>query len=413
MKVLMINSVCGVGSTGKICTDIADMLIERGHECRIAYGRNNVPSRYKNIVYRIGSDFGVNINGVKTRLFDNEGGNAKGATKKLIRFIKEYDPDVIHLHNLHGYYLNVGLLFDYLKTCDKKVVWTLHDCWAFTGHCPYFTIARCDKWETGCYKCPNRKEYPKSFFDNSKKMWKLKKEWFTGVKDMTIITPSHWLAELVKQSFLKDYPVQVINNGIDLSVFKPSESDFRKKFGIEDKKIVLGVANVWEHRKGLDVFVELAKRLDNRKYQIVLIGTDDKVDKLLPNGIISIHRTQNQTELAEIYSTADVFVNPTREENYPTVNMEAIACGTPVITFRTGGSPEILIEKTGMVVDSDDIDAMQKDIEDICKKNLFSEEELLIRAKTFDKKANFGEYIDLYKQITDNNNDCERDKKCN
>lgn len=339
MKVLMINSVCGVGSTGRICTDIADMLIEQGHECKIAYGRNTVPEKYKDISYKIGSDLSVKINGVKARLFDNEGFNARKATKKLICWIKEYNPDVIHLHNLHGYYLNVKILFDYLKTCGKKIIWTLHDCWSFTGHCSYFTLVKCEQWQTHCSYCPQKKFYPKAYFSHAERNFRLKKNTFCGVPNLTVVTPSKWLAGLVKQSFFKDYPVEVINNGIDLTVFKPTESDFREKYGLSDKKIILGVANVWEKRKGFDDFLQLARLIDD-DYRIVLVGVNDKQLKMLPSNVIGIQRTNSVVELAQIYTAADVLFNPTYEDNYPTVNLEAQACGTPVITYPTGGSIE-------------------------------------------------------------------------
>jgi glycosyltransferase involved in cell wall biosynthesis len=227
-------------------------------------------------------------------------------------------------------------------------------------------------------------------------MHKRKKKLFSGL-NMTIITPSQWLADLVKQSFLKNYPVRVIHNGIDLSVFKPTPSDFRKRYGIAlEKKILLGVAFGWGARKGLDVFIDLAKRLDDKYYQIVLVGTDDNVDKQLPDSIISIHRTQNQAELAEIYTAADLFVNPTREENYPTVNMESLACGTPVLTFRTGGSPECIDEYCGAVVDCDDVDAMEREIIRICSDAPYSKEDCLKRAASFDHHKRFEEYIQLY-----------------
>ena len=354
MKVLMINSVCGVGSTGRICTDIADMLIAQGHECKIAYGRKIVPEKYKDIAYRIGSDFGVKVNGVKARLFDNEGFNARSATKKLIKWIKHYNPDVIHLHNLHGYYLNVKLLFNYLKTCGKKVVWTLHDCWSFTGHCTHFQVPHCDKWQTECGKCIRSKDYPKAIFSHAKRNFKRKKQIFCGVPNLTIVTPSKWLAELVKQSFLKEYPVQVINNGIDLTVFKPTASDFREKYGLQNKKVILGVANVWEKRKGFDDFLELAKLISD-DYRIVLVGVTDEQLKKLPPNVIGIKRTNSATELAQIYTAADVLFNPTYEDNYPTVNLEAQACGTPVITYPTGGSVESVPEEN-VVNKFDDID---------------------------------------------------------
>lgn len=401
MKIAEINMLTS-GSTGKIMFQIAETARNQG--CKVntyspvafVRGKKNKLISYKDHFwwgnrfescahYYLGVLFGVNgllsING----------------TRQLIGELKKFAPDVIHLHNLHGFCVNIPMLFNYIKKNNIKVVWTLHDCWAFTGHCPHFTMAKCDKWKTGCYKCPQYKEYPKSLFDNSKKMYRLKKKWFTGVENLTIVTPSEWLAGLVKQSFLKDYPVKVINNGIDLSLFKPTESDFRNKYNIsEGKFILLGVAFGWGKRKGLDVFIELGKRLDGAKYQIVLVGTDDNVDKQLSCNIISIHRTQNQIELAEIYTAADLFVNPTREENYPTVNMESIACGTPVITFSTGGSPEILTKKTGMIVDCDDIDGLQHGIEKICEQNLFSTADCIEQAKQFDMNEKFKEYLKLY-----------------
>ncbi len=232
-------------------------------------------------------------------------------------------------------------------------------------------------------------------------MWKLKRKWFTGVQNMTIITPSEWLANLVRQSYLKEYPIKVINNGIDLNVFKPTKSDFRQKHHLENKYILLGVAFGWGKRKGLDVFIDLAKRLDDR-FQIVLVGTNDDVDKLLPANIISVHKTNNQQELAEIYTAADLFVNPTREENYPTVNMESISCGTPVLTFKTGGSPEIPNVKTGYVVDVDDIDEMERQIIKICTERVFSKEDCLKRATAFNADKKYMEYIELYSQSSNN-----------
>ena len=257
-------------------------------------------------------------------------------------------------------------------------------------------MVKCNKWMSNCSQCVQRREYS-FFFDKSVKMFQKKKELFQGL-DLTIITPSKWLADLVKQSFLTEYSVKVINNGIDLNVFKTCLSDLRKKYGIENKKIILGVSFGWNERKGLDVFVELSKRL-SEDYKIVLVGTNEQTDKYLPNNILSIHRTNNQQELAEIYSTADVFVNPTREENYPTVNMEAIACGTPVITFKTGGSPEMLDETCGSVVKCDDIDALEKEIIRICTDKPYSKENCIKKSKEFDKNKRYKEYLELYKSL--------------
>ena len=286
------------------------------------------------------------------------------------------------------------MLFGYVKKNNVSVVWTLHDCWTFTGHCPHFVMAKCDKWKTECSNCPQLNVYPKSKIDTTKFTHKLKKNWFLGVDNLTIVTPSKWLANLVKESFLKDYPVKVINNGIDLSVFKPTESNFREKYRLEDKKILLGVASGWEKRKGLDVFEELANRLDDN-YRIVLVGIDP-VGRNLPERIIPIKRTESQEKLAEIYTAADLLVNPTREDTYPTVNMEALACGTPVLTFKTGGSPEIPDSTCGSVVEAEDVDTMEKEIIRICEEKPYSKEACLERAKSFDMYERFEEYIGLY-----------------
>lgn len=350
--------------------------------------------------YRIGTFNSRRVNVALARITGFNGCFAWLETYKLLKKIDEFKPDIIHLHNLHDSYINLSMLFSYIKKHNVPTVWTLHDCWAFTGQCPHFTIVKCDKWKAGCHNCPQYKEYPASLYDNTKKMWQLKKKWFTGVKNMTIVTPSEWLAGLARESYLKQYPIEVINNGIDLNVFKPTHSNFREQYGIPgDKYIVLGVSFAWGYRKGLDCFVEMAEKL-GEQYQIVLVGTDDEIDKNLPHNIISIHRTQNQKELAEVYSAAEVFVMPTREENYPTVNMEAIACGTPVVTFDTGGSPEMLDNKTGIVVNANDIEATKKAIKDICEKKRCNDEEYIVAySKNFDMKKRFAEYIELYANV--------------
>lgn len=311
----------------------------------------------------------------------------------MLRELDEIAPDIVHLHNLHGHNVHLGMLLTYLKEKKVKVYWTFHDCWAFTAYCPYYDMAGCDQWKTECRKCPQRKHFS-WFFDRSQYLFDKKKELLDGL-DLTIITPSHWLASQVKQSFLKQYEVQVIHNGIDLSVFQPRQSDFRAKYGLENKFVVLGVAFGWGLRKGLDVFIELSKRLDAR-FQIVLVGTDDKVDKQLPNNIISIHRTNNQMELAEIYSAADVFVNPTREEVLGLTNLEALACGTPAITFNTGGSVECVDESCGMVVEQNDVDALEKAIIMTCTEKPFVRHACIGKAQAFRLQDKFGEYISAY-----------------
>ena len=390
MKVAQINASLQ-GSTGKICKAVSEKLTEKGVENYIFYSaRESDFSR--GIKYQ--KDGYTRMQTGFSRLFGNYGFNARLSTKALIKKLKQLQVDVVHLHNVHSHNLHLGLFFKYIKSANVKVFWTFHDCWAFTGYCPHFDMIGCKKWQTGCYDCSQKKRYS-WLFDKSKRLYEKKRKSLTGVKDMTIITPSTWLAGLVKKSFLKTYPVQIIHNGIDLSVFKPTESDFKEKHGLHNKKIVLGVAFDWDERKGLDVFIELSKRLAS-DYQIVLVGTDEKIDKQLPENILSIHRTQNQKELAEIYTSADVFVNPTREENYPTVNMEAIACGTPVVTFQTGGSPEIIDETCGFVVEKNDIDGIQVCVERVCREKPFAKEACVNKARAFDQNERFQEYVALY-----------------
>lgn len=399
MKVAEINMI-PYGSTGKIMLQIADEARKSGIKVK-TYSTVPFDKRKKNFEvdaeehYSFGSFSENKRHYYLGSTFGKNGCYSRKGTKELINYLKKFDPDIVHLHNLHKFCVNLSMLFGYLKESKVKVIWTLHDCWAFTGQCPHFTMVKCDKWKTGCHHCPQLNSYPTSRIDNSKRMYEKKKEWFCGIEDMTIVTPSHWLAGLVEQSFLRDYETKVIHNGIDLSVFKPTESDFRKKYNCEGKFIVLGVSFGWGIKKGLDVFVELAKRLDER-FQIVLVGTNESVDATLPKNIISIHRTNDQNELAQIYSAADVFVNPTREEVLGLVNVEALACGTPVITFNSGGAPECVDEKCGIVVPVENIDFMESEITRIYTQAPYSPDMCIKKAKEFEKGERFREYIDLY-----------------
>ena len=404
MKIAQINML-PYGSTGKIMFQIAQTAREHGHSVKtfstIPFDKDAVLFKaFPEEHFVFGSYSENKIHCYLGIALGRNGMYSHIGTAELIKQLKLFNPDVVHLHNLHKFCVNLPMLFGYLKKSNVKVVWTLHDCWAFTGQCPYFTMVGCEKWKTGCHNCTQIDRYPKSLVDNTRYMYNLKKKWFTGIKNMVLVTPSQWLADLVQQSFLKSYPVKVIHNGIDIGIFKPTINSFRDKYDIPyDKKILLGVAFDWGLRKGLDVFCELAKRMDAQKYTIVLVGTNDIIDKQLPTNIISIHKTHNQEELAEIYSAADLFVNTTREENYPTVNMESIACGTPVLTFRTGGSPEIPDENSGSVVACDDIDALEKEIIRICETMPYSESTCVERAKLFEAKRCFEEYAELYSQL--------------
>lgn len=396
MKVLQINSVCGIGSTGRIATDIHNLLIEQGHESYIAYGRN-VPIKCDNPL-KIGSQIDNYMHVALTRIFDNHGFGSKKATEEFVREIIALDPDVIHLHNIHGYYINIEVLFNYLKQANKPVIWTLHDCWAFTGHCSYFDYVCCDKWKSECYSCPQKSAYPASMFiDNSKKNFLKKKNIFSGVKNLTIVTPSIWLAELVNKSFLNEYKVRVINNGIDLNIFKPTESEFRQKYKINDKYVILGVASIWDKRKGLEYFFELSSLLKTDEV-IVLVGLSEAQKKKMPENIIGITKTNNVHELAEIYTVADVFVNPTLEDNFPTTNLEALACGTPVITFNTGGSIECIDDYTGIIVDKGSLIQLKSGMHNLKKtKGEAYKEKCVERAKLlFDKNERYLDYLKIY-----------------
>lgn len=358
MNILFINSVCGIGSTGKICEELATKLENEGHTVKIAYGRAHASEKSQKYAVRIGGALDNKISALHTRITDKHGLANKRATKKFLAWADAYDPDILWLHNLHGYYINIELLFAWIKSRPQmQVKWTLHDCWAFTGHCSYFTFANCEQWKTQCRKCSQKRYYPKSFlFDNCRQNFLRKRNAFTGVNNLTLIVPSHWLAELTRQSFLKEYPVEIVHNTIDTSVFKPTPSDFRKQYGLEDKKLILGVAFGWGSRKGYDDFLALSSMLDET-YRIVLVGVTKKQQKHLPPSVIGICKTNSKQKLAEIYSACDVFVNLTYEDNYPTVNLEARACGLPIITYRAGGSAESAGADAN-VVDAGDINAV-------------------------------------------------------
>lgn len=365
MKTILSINLGNFGSTGNIMRGISKAAEQSGYTCWQAYApdRNNGIALERDIVIE---SYNVRrLNELYSRYTGMRGFQAYFSTKAFLKKVDKIKPDIIHLHNLHNNYIHVGLLFDYIKKNRIKVVWTLHDCWAFTGRCPYFQMSGCKRWKTGCHDCPYPKEeYPSVRVDKSDVLWKMKKAAFTGVENLTIVTPSEWLAGLVKESFLKEYPVQVIYNGIDLDVFKPTPSDFRSAYGIGGGKVLLGVSFNWEKRKGLDVFIELSKMLDNR-YKIVLVGIDAQTGKTLPENILTIERTRDKRELAQIYTAANIFVNPTREEALGMVNLEALACGTPVVTFRTGGSPECIDDTCGVVVACDDIQALKTAIEEM------------------------------------------------
>lgn len=397
MRIVEINSVIGIGSTGRIVVDIGSVLAERGVENYILYGIGSGDERSR----KIGGPLNVKLHQVGTRLLGKHGFYSKSATRKAVKDVNNLDPDIIHLHNIHGHYLNVEILFNYLHEAQTPIVWTLHDCWSFTGHCAYFDYVGCDKWRSQCHKCPQLRSYPKSLiFDRSMESFGDKKRLFTGLNNLTLVTPSKWLKDLVSKSFLSQYRTIVINNGIDLGVFSPKKGSFRERLGLQDKFVVLGIASSWEPRKGLRFFTDIS-RMMTEEITIVLVGVTDKVRRSLPRGIIAIPRTNNARELAEVYSEADVFVNPTLEDNFPTTNLEALACGTPVITFDTGGSPEAIDDQTGLVVEKGNAQRLYEAILTVKKMGKpYYIDNCRERARSrYDKADAYNSYLNLYKEI--------------
>lgn len=396
MKVVQINAVCGYGSTGRIAVEISKALTNEHIENYIFYG---VKKSDYNLGIKISSDFYVRTNIIKTRLFGKHGFYSKLATRRLINYLKEIKPDIIHLHNLHGHYLNIRILFDYINSLrDIKVIWTMHDCWGITGHCTHFEFVGCEKWKTGCENCEQLREYPISLFlDRSKEAYKDKKQLFENINDLTIVTPSEWLKKIIGESFLSSKQIITINNGIDISVFRPNHSNIKSEMGIQDKKIILGVSMGFGIRKGYEYYLKLSERLPENCVMI-LIGVSKQQIQSLPSNIIGIEKTNNLEQMTALYTAADVFVNMTLEDTFPTVNIESLACGTPVVTWKAGGSPEIVDEKTGIVVNKLDVDAICSAIRKIIDFDMDYTSTCRNRTKElYDKKLMIEKYIKLYK----------------
>lgn len=379
-------------ATGNIMLNIHAGLQREGYSSYAVWGRGRRADNLNEI--RMNNELDVRLHGIYTRITDKTGFASRTATRKLLQKLDKINPQIIHLHNLHGYYINIEMLFEYIKEKNIQVIWTLHDCWPFTGHCAYFDYSGCEKWETGCYKCDQKNTYPASiFWDNSNWNWNKKKTIFTGA-NIHIVTPCKWLKEYVKKSYLKNYCVYVIYNGIDTNIFYPRKSDIKEQYNIRNKKIVLGVASEWTERKGLYDFIRLSQKLPPDEYQIVLIGLTNKQLKELNKNIIGLSRTADMNELAEWYSIADVFVNPTYEDNFPTTNLEAVACGTPVITYKTGGSPESINGyNCGVVVEKGDIEALKKTIMEM------DTSQNIVLDNSFTKEKMIEKYILLYNMI--------------
>jgi glycosyltransferase involved in cell wall biosynthesis len=394
---VQINTVVNYGSTGGTVEGIGQVAIDNGWNSYIAYGRHKRSSSSK--IIKIGTEWDIKKHVLKTRFLDKHGFGSLAATKKLIREIENIKPDIIHLLNLHGYYINVDVLFKYLSKKDISIVWTLFDCWAFTGHCTYFDFVGCEKWKNKCFSCPQKKEYPASWIlDNSNSNYLKKKELFTSLRNLKLIVHSEWLQKLVKQSFLEDFPVKIIHNGINIDTFQYTEErNFINENNLRNFKIILGVASEWIKRKGLSDFIKLSGIIDSNT-KILLVGLSQHQIKTLPDNIVGIPRTNNVQELRELYSSANVFVNPTWEDNFPTTNLEALACGLPVVTYNTGGSPEAIDLNTGIVVEKGDIKGLANSIAEVLSNGKDSYSQFCIeRAQQFFNKTDrFQEYVNFF-----------------
>lgn len=403
---IQINTCLAKGSTGRIAESIGVMMKKLGWDCYVVHGNRYAgETQLKSI--NAGSSVHEYLHALGSMLFDKHGLYSSSQTRKLIGKIRNLKPDVIQLHCVHGYYINYEILFDFLHELDVPVVWTFHDCWAFTGHCAHFDFAGCDKWKTGCHACELLKDYPRSFFvDNSKDNWQRKRNSFTSVEKLHIVAVSDWLAKLTRQSFLQKYPVMVIHNGIDLSVFKPVNNTIREQYGISEEDIlVLGVATAWGKNKGLNDFIRLS---NEPGIKVVLVGVSEEVKKSLPENVISVYRTENQHKLAEFYSAADMLVNPTYNDSFPTVNLEALACGTPVVTYRTGGSPEAIDTETGAVVEKGDYAGLLSNVRMFAQTSYKRHHSQACRKRAeeyFDMNRQFDEYRKLYESLLDLSND--------
>ncbi|GGG42459.1 glycosyl transferase [Croceivirga lutea] len=399
-KLVQINVVASFGSTGKIVSNIGQKAISNDWKSIIGYGQKQNNSTSDALLVGSKIDFYNHI--IQTRLFDRHGLASKKATRNFIHSLKKINPDIIHLHNIHGYFLNYPTLFNYLSEFNKPIVWTLHDCWAFTGHCTHYENIGCYKWKTQCEKCPQLETYPaSSWLDNSKNNFQLKKKYFTMPKNMHIITVSNWLKKEVKQSFLSNYEIETIYNGLDTQLFKPTENnELRVKFNLSNSKIILGVASVWSKNKGLLDFINLSHEL-NEDEKIVLIGLNKTQIQNLPSNIIGLERTQNVDELINWYSTADVYVNTSVEESFGFTTVEALACNTPVIVYNSTANPEIINDDVGLCIDKNNILQLRESISKILNTPKESYKRVCRShvLRNFDNKDKIQEYMNLYESL--------------
>jgi putative colanic acid biosynthesis glycosyltransferase len=397
-SILQINVSGNYGSTGQIAEDIGKKISQSNGVSTIGFGRYATLSASDTI--KIGNKFGQAMHLIQTRLFDQHCLGSEAGTIEFVKKIKELNPDIIHLHQLHGYYISMKILFDFLRDFGKPVIWTFHDCWAYTGHCCHYSRVGCEKWKTSCHDCPLTQYYPQSFlYDNSESNYHLKKQLFNSVPNLTLVPVSEWLAGEIKLSFLKGHEIKPIHNGIDIEKYKYSDpKKLIEKYQIDGKSVVLGVASPWSDIKGLRDFVELSKIIDS-KIQIILIGLSQIQIKKLPNNIIGISRLDDPTDLAKFYSLADVFVNPSKAESFGLVTVEAMACGTPVVGYNATATPELIKPGTGYVVEKLDIVGLHDRINLILKNGRSSYSDACREnvVLNYNKEVQYDKYLELYK----------------
>ena len=394
LRIIIIDAAWYGGGAETIARELYKYLNEAGHDVKFVFARGDIPEDVNGI--RLGSTIDVLLNVAHARLFDSAGFGFRKMTDRLINLIEKFNPDIVSMHNLSGYYLNIKVLFSYLKKKNIPVAWTFHDCWAFTGHCISFDDVKCKKWLTGCGMCPARKEYPASYlFDNSKKNYLKKKELLNDWERLYIVTPSQWMADITSKTFLKNKEMYVINNGINLDVFKPSESQLRENYKLCEKTILLSIASNWSYRKGLHHLIELNKLLDHDKYQLVIIGLSKKQISSMPPDIIAIQRTNTVEELVYWYTVADIMLYPSLADNFPTVILESLACGTPVVTFDTGGCWEAVGDECGVLVNEKTPEGLYKGIID-CYKKKIAPASCVKKSQNYDRLIKFKEYENLF-----------------
>lgn len=394
MRVAHINVEWNTGGPGTIAHDICEVSLKNGIECLAAYGRGEADLEYES--FKIDTKVEVALHAGVSRILSNEGEGSFWATKRLIKRLDIFKPDIIHLHTLLGHYLNHKLLFDYIRKNDIQTVWTIHDCSPFTGHCINFDRVKCEKWKKQCEECPLSKDYPYSLvFDTSKKVYNKRKALYGDLKNLHLVVPSNWMERIVKESFLKNLDISVINNGINLSNFCRVNTDNRERYNLDGKIVLLAVAFNWTEMKGWKLLNELAELLDEQ-FALVVIGNKDESN--MNDKIISIPATDKKEELIKWYSSADIFINPTLGDNFPTVNIEALSCGLPVVTCNTGGSPEIAGNEMGKIVYSNTAEEFCDKII-MCVKEGYNPEDCHLYAKKYDKNICYKKYIELYKEL--------------